>query len=155
MVLGSNAGDIITRVKCPELVIPEEAVYRKIREIAFPTDFNILYNSNILDNLLEVAYENQAAIRVLHVGKKKDLLTEDQLVNKQLLEGFFKDYEISFHRHSTNHLEDAIHCFVESRNIDLIAMVGKNLNFFQQLFFRPAVETISYHTEIPFLVLHE
>ncbi|XLS30685.1 universal stress protein [Flavobacteriaceae bacterium M23B6Z8] len=155
IILGSNTGDTITRVKCPELVIPEEAVYHPIREIAFPTDFNILYNSKILDDLLEIATNHQAAIRVLHVSKKNEALNEEQLSNKQLLEGYLKEHEVSFHRLTNHRLEDAIQCFVESRDIDLIAMVGKNLNFFQQIFFRPAIETISYHTEIPFLVLHE
>ena len=155
IILGSNTGDTITRVKCPELVIPEEAVYHPIKEIAFPTDFNILYNAKILDDLLEIASAHNSAIRILHVNKKQYKLNEEQLANKQLLEGYLKERELSFHRLTNNKLEDAIQCFVESRNIDLIAMVGKNLNFFQQIFFRPAVETISYHTEIPFLVLHE
>jgi nucleotide-binding universal stress UspA family protein len=155
IILGSNTGDTITRVKCPELVIPEDAVYYPIKEIAFPTDFNILYNAKILDDLLEIASIHNSAIRILHVSKKQESLNEEQLANKQLLEGYLKECELSFHRLTNNKLEDAIQCFVESRNIDLIAMVGKNLNFFQQIFFRPAVETISYHTEIPFLVLHE
>ena len=46
-------------------------------------------------------------------------------------------------------------CFVESRNVDVIAMVAKNLNYFQQILFHTKVEEISYHTDIPFLVLHE
>ncbi|WP_340202278.1 universal stress protein [Ascidiimonas sp. W6] len=155
IILGSNTGDTITRVKCPELVIPEDSVYTPIREIAFPTDFNILYNARILDDLLEISEIHNAAIRVLHVSKKEEALNEEQQANKQLLEGYLKERELSFYRLTNHKLEDAIQCFVESRNINLIAMVGKNLNFFQQIFFRPAVETISYHTEIPFLVLHE
>ena len=51
-----------------------------------------------------------------------------------------------------NKIENGIQCFVESRNVDLIIMVAKNLNLFQRIFLKPLVEEISYHTEIPFLV---
>jgi len=37
----------------------------------------------------------------------------------------------------------------------MIIMIAKNLNLFQRILFRPTVEEISYHTDIPFLVLHE
>ena len=52
-------------------------------------------------------------------------------------------------------IEEAIQCFVQSRNTDLIVMVAKNLNYFQRILFSPTVEEISYHTDVPFLVLHE
>ena len=34
-------------------------------------------------------------------------------------------------------------------------MVAKNLNYFQQILFHSKVEEISYHTDVPFLVLHK
>jgi len=34
-------------------------------------------------------------------------------------------------------------------------MVAKNLNFLERILFKPKVEKISYHTTVPFLVLHE
>ena len=39
--------------------------------------------------------------------------------------------------------------------IDFIAMVAKNINFYQRILFKPQVEKISYHINIPFLILHE
>ena len=61
----------------------------------------------------------------------------------------------SFHFLTNNNIEDAVQCFVESRDIDMIAMVAKNLNYFQRILFMPTVEEISYHSDVPFLVLHE
>ena len=154
-ILGSNTGDVITRIQCPTLIIPEKAQYTKPKEIAFPTDYNLLYNIRILDNLLETGNAFDAAIRVLYVAKKDEKLNTEQQENKELLQGYLKGLEHSFHQLTNNNLEDAIQCFTESRGIDMIVMVAKNLNYFQQIFFKPTVEEISYHTEIPFLVLHE
>ena len=41
--IGSHTGAVITRVKCPVLVIPERANYERPENIAFPTDFNIFW----------------------------------------------------------------------------------------------------------------
>ncbi len=155
VVIGSNTGDVITRVHCPVLIIPEGAEYQQPAEIAFPTNYDFLYSAKILDTLLEVTNMHDASIRFLHVTKRKEHLTSEQQSNKELLEGYFKEKPYSFHTLTNRKLEAAIQCFAESRNIDMIAMVAKNLNFFQQMLFRPKVEEVSYHTTVPFLVLHE
>ena len=51
VIIGSNTGDLITKVKCPVLIIPENAVFKIPQEIAFPTDYNIFYEPTILKNI--------------------------------------------------------------------------------------------------------
>ena len=108
-VVGSNAGDVITRVQCNTLVVPIQVELSKPREIAFPTDF-------------------------------KD-------------DTFPGNY--SFHTITNQKVKEAIQCFVESRDVDMMIMVAKNLNFIQQILFDSIVERISFHTKIPFYVIHE
>jgi nucleotide-binding universal stress UspA family protein len=155
MTLGSNTGAVITKVKCPLLAIPENTRFKKPREIAFPTDYHIGYDIKVLDNLVEVITENEAILRILHISKKGEVLTEEQSRNKDFLEDYLSEVPHSFHTLTGAHLHTSVQCFVESRNVDMIAMVAKNLNFFQRILFRPAIEEISYHTDVPFLVLHE
>ncbi|MBT8204400.1 MAG: universal stress protein [Eudoraea sp.] len=153
--LGSNTGDVITKVKCPLLAVPEEAEYKIPKEIAFPTDYFINYDVKVLDTLIGVINRNEATLRVLHITKRGEELTREQIQNKEFLHDYLRGVSHSFHTITGSKLETAVQCFVESRDIDMIAMVAKNLNFFQRILFRPAVEEISYHTEVPFLVLHE
>lgn len=153
--LGSNTGDVITKVKCPLLTVPEEARYKIPKEIAFPTDYYINYDIEVLDTLIDMVNRNDAHLRVLHITKRGEELTREQLQNKEFLHDYLRGVSHSFHTITGTKLETAVQCFVESRDIDMIAMVAKNLNFFQRILFRPAVEEISYHIEIPFLVLHE
>ena len=155
IILGSNTGDIITQVKCPVLIVPEKAVFSIPKEIAFPTDYNIFYPSAILNYIVEFVKTYNSAIRILHVAKKDENLTDFQLENKDFLHDFFMDKKHSFHRITSKKIEAGVQCFVESRNINMIVMVAKNINLFQRILFRPTVEEISYHIEIPFLVLHE
>ena len=135
--------------------MPENTTYKTPKEIAFPTDIHIAYDINVLDSLIEMATMNNSMLRVVHISKKGEMLSEEQLSNKDFLHDYLRGINHSFHSLTGSKLETAIQCFVESRDIDLVAMVAKNLNFFQRILFRPAVEEISYHTDIPFLVLHE
>ena len=155
-IVGTNTGDVITKVQCTTLVVPENSKFKKIKEIAFPTDFSQSNNLQILAPLSEILDENSnSSLRIVHINKKDSILNKDQEKNKEFLEDFFTGYKYSVHFLTNKKVEDAIQCFVESRDVDMIAMVAKNLNYFQQILFHSKVEEISYHTDVPFLVLHE
>ncbi|WP_347925557.1 universal stress protein [Pontimicrobium sp. SW4] len=155
IIVGSNTGDVITKVPCTTLVVPENAKYTNIKEIAFPTDLALSYHIQVLEPVSEVLDEFDSFLRVLHINKKKENLNRDQQKYKELLEDYFNGYNYSFHFLTNKHIENAVQCFIESRDVDMIAMVAKNLNYFQRILFSPTVKEISYHTDIPFLVLHE
>lgn len=155
VALGSNTGEVITKIKCPLLAVPEEAVFEKPKEIAFATDFQLSFDLKVLDTLIAIATLHGSAIRILHISKKGSQLSPDQNANKEFLDDYLNEVEHSFHFLTGTKLEAAVQCFTESRDIEMIAMVAKNLNFFQRVLFRPTVEEISYHTKVPFLVLHE
>jgi|TARA_R100001369_G_C3326719_1_gene169958 nucleotide-binding universal stress UspA family protein len=153
--IGSNTGDVITRVRCPLLAVPEDVEYTRPKEIVFPTDYQLGYDLKVLDSLIEMINMNKAVLRILHISKKGEELSQEQRENKDFLQEYLLDVDHSFHSLTGSKLETAVQCFTESRDVDMISMVAKNLNFFQKILFRPAVEEISYHTKVPFLVLHE
>ncbi|WP_055444508.1 universal stress protein [Lacinutrix himadriensis] len=154
-ITGSNTGEVITKVKCTTLVVPENAKFSKIEEVAFPTDYSMNYNLQTLLPLSQILDANPSRLRILHISNADEKLNISQQQNKELLADYFNNTKYSFHNLTNKKVENAIQCFIESRSIGLIAMVAKNLNYFQQILFHNKVENISYHTDIPFLVLHE
>ena len=155
VIVGSNTGDVITRVKTPVLAVPENAKFTSPKEIAFPTDYNIFYQSKILNDIFEIMQMHNSTIRILHVARKDEELSKFQKENKEYLDDFFQELDHGFYKVTNKKVEAGVQCFVEGRNIDMIVMIAKNLNLFQQIMFKPTVEAISYHTHVPFLVLHE
>ncbi|WP_298426840.1 universal stress protein [uncultured Kordia sp.] len=154
-ITGSNTGAVITKVKCKTLVIPENATYQAIHEIAFPTDFILSYNMQTLAPILDILDRTNSSLRIPYFAKRNEQLNTNQQANKELLEDFFDNYKHTYHFLTNTKVEEAIQNFTEKSNIDLMVMVAKNLNYFQQILFHTKVEKISYHTDIPFLVLHE
>lgn len=153
--MGSNTGDVIMKTDCDILAVPDKAKFKTPKEIVFPTDFRMLYNENELDILRKIAIKNKSIIRVLHV-QNSETLDEEQMINKKDLIRYFGTLDYSFHTLTNTDFESAINCFTQSRgNIDMIAIIAKQYNIFQRLFFKPKVEDLSFHTKIPLLVLHK
>jgi nucleotide-binding universal stress UspA family protein len=155
LLIGSNASDVITKVKCTTLIVPENAKYTPIKEVAFPTDYSLSYEIGHLQPIAEILERYDATLHILHISKKAETFTVTQQGNKEFLEEYFVQQPLNFHQLTSSKTEEAIQFFVESRNITIIAMVAKNLNYSQQILFHSKIKNISYHTDIPFLVMHD
>ncbi len=153
--IGSNTSEVITKVKCPLLVIPENAKVNSIKNIAFITDYNCLYRNRIISSLLEILNLQKAALRMLHIRSQNSSLSATQTDNKGFLHYFFKDTKHSFHFLENKNVESGIQDFVEIWEIDMFAIVAKNLNLIQRLLFKPTVHPLNYQSKVPFLILHE
>jgi len=154
-VIGHYAENVITRVKCKLLIIPENATYQVFDEVAFPTDFNLASDIQTLEPITNILDKKTTSLRILHINKVTNRLNQHQQANKALLEDFLDGREYSFHFLSNDHVETAVENFTERKDINLIIMAAKNLNYFKQILFHSNVDHISYHRNIPFLILHE
>jgi len=153
--IGSHTGAVITRVKCPVLVVPENAEFVQPESIVLPSDYNIMYKQRVLETLLYFAELHDASVKVLRVASGEYALNAEQERNRDFLIDALQPVRHSFHWIKNPNLEEGLQTFIDIMGIQVIAMVAKNLNFFQRLLFKPIAARISYHTEIPFLVLHE
>lgn len=153
--MGSNTGDVIMKTNCNVLAVPENSNYKKPKEITFPTDFRIPYKKEDLEQLVEISKIHQSNIRIL-LFDKKDNLDEEQKINKKTLNIILDKVAHSYHALTNTDFEEALNCFTQSRgDVDLITIIAKHYNFFQRLFFKPKVQELSFHTNIPLLVLHK
>ncbi|MEB8328873.1 universal stress protein [Flavobacteriaceae bacterium KMM 6897] len=156
VTIGSNTGHIITKIKCPLLAVPENAHFKSLKQIMFPTDYHTGIDISVLDNLKEIMDLNNSSLTIIHmVYKEEELLSREQNRNKEFLKDYFSNSKHNFLRVVGFRLEEAIQSYAESQQMDMIVMVAKNQNFIQRILFRPMVEQISYHINTPFLVLHE
>ena len=157
-VIGSNTGDVIHKVHCDIMIVPENAVFRPVHEVVFPTEFNDFYTHHILESISDLLAEDQTNLRVMHVKVNNGRLNQNQEFNRAYLEDYLEEVAgnaHSFHTITNTKVSKAIEVFVDQMGIDLVVMVAKNLNFLQQLFFDSSIKKLSFHTEVPMLVLHD
>ena len=151
---GQNTIDVMGKVQhCPVLGIPKDVDFEKLNEIVFPTNFKGEWNWNELNVLLDIATITKTPIRILHIGNEIDL-NETQIKNKELLEKQFSPCEYSFHWLQNVSLGDGLLLFVKQRESGMIAFVNRKQWFFTSIFSSPLIKTLSLHSTIPLLALH-
>ncbi|KAA1247386.1 universal stress protein [Aquimarina sp. RZ0] len=157
--LGSNTVRMINRIKnCPVLGVPESFTFGlKPLEIIFATDFNHFYSREELVPLLDIATSFHAIVRIVYVQKDTDVLTEEQKFNLEMLQTYLKGIKNYQHTlvNSTNSIAESLTTFAENMGVHLIAMLYYKHGFIEKLTREPVINTVSFHTRIPFLILPE
>lgn len=153
--IGSHTFSVITKVKHPLLIIPEATVFKKPLNIAFTIDYNFTFKSKVLSTLSNIVTAYNSELSVLRVLNNKLHLSPFQQTNRTYLKDYFKNTSVGFYKIDQSELETGIQNFIDTMEIDMIAMIAINLNFFQKLFFKKKEIKMNYHLNTPFLVLHE
>ena len=63
-------------------MVPENAKFTPVKEIAFPTDYSLTYEIGHFEPIAETLESYHAALRILHISKKAETLTVNQQRNK-------------------------------------------------------------------------
>lgn len=153
-ILGTNTVSVIKNTKIPVLAVPLQAVYKPISKIAFTTLFK---DSDLaaLKEIVNIAQFFDAQVYCIHVlsdsSKPADVLLHSENWTKQ-----FKGKKIDFvFLEKRDSVELTINEFIVENNIDLLAIVKRNRNFFDQLVSSSLSNKFAFHTSTPILVFHE
>ena len=149
--LGSNTGSVLSNVPITLLCVPDNAKFNSIQKIAFTTRFrNKDYTA--LKQVVDFANGINAKVKCLYVR------TADSDVEESVIERWRTNFEkesVSFFTVPDNDVETTVFDFITGQEIDILAMLTYKRSFFQELFRESFTKRMSYHTEIPLLVLHE
>lgn len=150
--LGSNTVHAIKRAKCPILAIPFPYQFKPPKKILFPTDYEIDYRPDLLRELFFITDLHKATIDVVHIRNNYEPDAE-QKINKEKLMHLLLDKEHHFHEVPDQGIIEAINDLQVKYSIDLLVMVRNKHTFLENLFSKPVINQIGFHTAIPFLVL--
>lgn len=153
LLLGSNSVNLIKKVKlCPILLVPQHYEYETPKQIAFANGFKRDFGDE-LNAIVELAQLHNSTLEVLHVKKYGDL-SEAQNSKINTLKIRLKDHPHHFNWiPDQDHKEQLISNFIESHNIQILAMIKYEHSFLESLLNEPVIEKLGYHSPIPFMVI--
>jgi nucleotide-binding universal stress UspA family protein len=153
---GSNTLKMAERKVCPVLIIPQNAAFSPLKNVMLTSDFKSTIETTPsipIKDFLDVFKPN---LHVVNVDNEHYIsLTENYEAEKQELKKMFADYNPEFYFMRLFDVDEAINLFAESRNIDLIIAIQKNRSFISKLLNSSRTKTLSYHSKMPILVMHE
>lgn len=150
--LGTHTMYTIKKVACPILVVPENFEYEEPKEILFPTDFHFQTTNKFLGAIKDICKNHISRIHILNAYYGIPL-DDTQLAAKEYLDTYLGSNAHLFHIEDGMDVIEAIEEFKKNNIINLLVMVHNKHSFFDNLLFKPVVNQITYHTNIPFLVI--
>ena len=153
---GSNTLKMAERKVCPVLIVPEKAVFSPIKNVMLTSDFKNTVSTTPSAPIKDFLDVFNPQLHVVNVDKDHYIsLTEDYENEKQELKKLFADYKPELYFMRLYDVDEAINLFAESRNIDMIIAIQKNHSFIGKLLSGSRTKTLSYHSKMPILVMHE
>ena len=152
VLFGSNTIHVIKKATCPVLAIPDGYFFEKPVDILFPTDYKVDYIENQLNALKEIARLYKSKVHVLHVSYARDLNAEE-LTNKLKLEKMLEDFKVSYYNERDQEIPEAINEFQKSTYVQLLMMINNKHSFFENVFFKPIINQVGSHLNVPFMVV--
>ncbi|GAB5472014.1 MAG: hypothetical protein Mars2KO_01130 [Maribacter sp.] len=154
ILLGTQTVHLIKKATCPVIAIPSGFEYETPKEILFPTDYEVDYEKEQLQELLDIAKKHISSIEVMHVSTGNEL-TEEQVENQQKLNYLLAETAHLFHDLPSQGIIDAINNFQLKKRMNLLVMIKNKHTFFERLFIEPVIKKIGFHITIPFMVIPE
>ncbi|MXN93175.1 universal stress protein [Flavobacterium sp. Sd200] len=150
--IGSKTASVISNTKIPVLAIPAEADYKKIKSIAFTTQYKDKDN-DALKQALDIASKFNATLHCLYIKNDDDPEDIEERINEWKI--YYRDEKIDFFNIAGDHIEQTILDFIDNQHTDMLVMRTHRRSFFESLFHRSLTKKMAYHSKVPLLVFHE
>ncbi len=150
--LGSNTHSLIKNSGCPVFVIPADYKYEKLEQIALASDFKDVVRHTPEKDLLRFLQSLQAKLTILHCQKDEQEPDAENVEAGLLLSTMFDSSKPEFVFLRNEKVEECIINYCDEHKVDLLAVIPKEHNFFQQWIGHNHTENFIAKATLPVLV---
>ena len=155
-MFGSNTLKLIDRNLYPVMIVPPDASFNGINNVAFASDFKNVEDvtpSALISSVLEMF---NPKLHIVHVNKEiyVSLPTELQEGKAKLAE-MFASFNTEFYFITMNDFFEAMDNFIKDYAVDVIITVPRHQSNATSIFKSTHTKRLAYHSHIPILAAHE
>jgi len=156
-LLGSITSDVMKKVNVPVLAVPASSSIdlEELSKVLFITDFceNDYVPMHKLIRLISPFHTFIHAVKFVHHSPdKKESQKKEEF--RDYCQSTYRNHQLEFYYQQSEQFVPALEEYVETNNIDLIAMTRRKRNMIAHLFSPEITRKILFHTDIPLLVFH-
>jgi nucleotide-binding universal stress UspA family protein len=154
--VGSNTLKTVDRSLYPVMIIPPDARFTSIRNVAFASDFKDVEDStpSVLINAVLEMFNPKLHIVNVNPGHYISA-TEETREQQGKLAAMFSAYELEFHFITMYDFQDAIHNFLTDQQIDMLITIPRHHTGNASLWETSNTRKLAYHSHIPILATHQ
>lgn len=153
---GSRSLKMAATKVCPVMIVPHDAVYSGMNNIALTSDFEDVENNTPVLAIKAVLELFKASLHIVNVDSAHYVtLTPEFLAEREKMLAMFNDFNPEFYFIGMNDFHEAIEQFSKDHKIDLIIIIPKNHSFFNSLFSSSNTKKLAYSSSVPLLAAHQ
>src|SRR5690606_11640050 len=134
VIMGSTAKGLVAKAPCPVLTIPENALFKEIKQIIYASD----YNQNdiaALKRLADFAEVFNAEISVLHIFNNEPVKDSETAAFQRVLTEQVKYAHLKYDTVVSTNVADSLATYLSDNKADLLVMLEKeNMGIINMLF---------------------
>jgi hypothetical protein len=155
-MFGSNTLKLIDKNLYPVMIIPPDAAYKGMNNVAFASDFKNVENttpSTLINSVLEMF---NPKLHIVHVNKEVYVsLPVEMQEEKNKLAEMFSRFRTEFYIITMNDFFEALDNFIKDYNIDVVITIPKHQTNVASILKSTHTKRLAYHSHIPILAAHE
>lgn len=156
LLFGSNTLKMAEQNVCPVMIIPGDAKFNGIKNIALASDFQDVDVTTPVLAIKTVLEIFNANLHIVNVDSSHYVaLTEEYLAERGKMQKLFAEFKPEFYFIGMSDFFDAIDQFAKDRNIDMIIIIPKNHSFLNNLFSTSHTKKLAYNSSVPLLAAHQ
>ncbi|MFV7234304.1 universal stress protein [Flavobacterium sp. ZB4R12] len=152
-LIGSFTAEVMTKVACPVLAIPEKYKFKVPKNITYATNYG-KKDKKVIQSLLELNLVFNPQINILHIDRGINFFTadEDYEKYKKTIEMQFKDFSFTFNHVVGKDVEKTLLEEILINKTDILVMNPlKRKGIWNWIFHKSVTKKIAYHINIPLL----
>jgi nucleotide-binding universal stress UspA family protein len=155
-MFGSNTLKLVDKNLYPVMIVPPDAVYKGIENVAFASDFKDVEAHTpaaLISSVLELF---NPMLHIVNVNREHYVsLTEEVEAGKAAFRRMFSAFRTEFYFITRNDFYEALDTFIKDYNIDVLLTIPKHQSNAVSLFKSTHTKRLAYHSRIPILAAHE
>lgn len=155
-MIGSNTLKMVEKSLIPVLIIPSDANYTGIRNVAFASDLKDVLKTTPTAFIISVLEMFNPKLHIVNVDPEHYVsITAECREEKEKMEAMFANYSPEFYFIGMNNFFDAMDNFVKDYSIDMLVTVPRFHGNGANLFKSTHTKRLAYHSNIPLMAAHE
>ncbi len=151
-IIGSNSAHVVKKSSCPVLLVPENTCLQAPSRIVLAIDPSN-FNAESLKPLRNLALQTKASVFVLYVAEENEAITEKELIERTGINDSLQGISYVVVIKKSSSAAECIEQYTQEVNANLVVMLPRKTNFFENLFLKSHSKKIAMHTLIPMLAL--
>lgn len=154
--IGSNTLRTVDRNLYPVMIIPPDADFTKINNVAFACDFIDVENSTPTTLINAVLELFNPRLHIVNVNPNHYISANAACqFEQEKLKKMFSKYELEFHFITMYNFHDAIDSFLADFNIEMLITIPHHHTGSSGLWASSNTRKLAYHSHIPILTAHQ